>query len=77
VGQEPVLYARSVAENIAYGLEGDEYTSDDIVAVAKLANAHQFVVSLASGYKTDVGEKGAQISGKNMCHRVLGCKNGR
>jgi ATP-binding cassette subfamily B (MDR/TAP) protein 1 len=43
VSQEPVLFATSIAENIAYGLSKDEYTMEDIRRVAKLANAHEFV----------------------------------
>lgn len=62
VGQEPVLYARSIKENISYGLE-EEFNDDDVISVSKLANAHQFIVALSQGYDTDVGEKGAQISG--------------
>uniref|UniRef100_A0A915I6N5 ABC transporter domain-containing protein n=1 Tax=Romanomermis culicivorax TaxID=13658 RepID=A0A915I6N5_ROMCU len=62
VGQEPVLYARSISENIAYGLEENEYDFDEIVNSARLANAHDFISGLNGGYKTDVGEKGAQLS---------------
>ena len=43
VGQEPVLYARSLSENIAYGLLKSEWSQDDVQEAAKLANAHMFV----------------------------------
>ena len=43
VGQEPVLYARSLIENIAYGLLESEWSQDDVQEAAKLANAHMFV----------------------------------
>ncbi|WKX88018.1 hypothetical protein Q1695_007992 [Nippostrongylus brasiliensis] len=61
VGQEPVLYARSVTENIGYGL--DTYSNDDVQASAKLANAHAFIMDTSEGYNTNVGEKGSQMSG--------------
>ena len=44
--QEPVLFAMSVAENIAYGLPNKEVSQEEIVEAAKAANAHDFVVSL-------------------------------
>ena len=43
VGQGPVLYARSLSENIAYGLLESEWSQDDVQEAAKLANAHMFV----------------------------------
>jgi len=61
VGQEPVLFAGTIAENIAYGKEGA--SKKEIRAAAKLANAHKFIKKFPSGYDTFVGEKGAQLSG--------------
>uniref|UniRef100_A0A158PCM1 ATP-binding cassette sub-family B member 9 n=1 Tax=Angiostrongylus cantonensis TaxID=6313 RepID=A0A158PCM1_ANGCA len=61
VGQEPVLYARSVTENIGYGL--DSYSEDEVQTSAKLANAHVFIMDTTDGYNTNVGEKGCQMSG--------------
>ncbi|KAF7687658.1 ATP-binding cassette sub-family B member 9 [Silurus meridionalis] len=61
VGQEPVLFARSVEKNIAYGLSSAP--GEVVVAAAKKANAHDFVCSLSKGYDTGVGEKGTQLSG--------------
>ncbi|KAJ1346519.1 hypothetical protein KIN20_001327 [Parelaphostrongylus tenuis] len=61
VGQEPVLYARSVTENIGYGL--DSYNEDQVQTSAKLANAHGFIMDTTDGYNTNVGEKGCQMSG--------------
>ena len=43
VGQEPVLYARSLSENIAYGLLESEWLQEDLQEAAKLANAHMLV----------------------------------
>ncbi|GMH97907.1 hypothetical protein TrVE_jg8340 [Triparma verrucosa] len=65
VSQEPTLYARSVARNIMFGLEGedDEPTLEDIKNAARLANAHDFISNLPEGYDTEVGERGVQLSG--------------
>ncbi|MGH0167489.1 UNVERIFIED_CONTAM: hypothetical protein FKN15_062604 [Acipenser sinensis] len=61
VGQEPVLFARSVQENIAYGLT--DCSLEEIVQASMKANAHGFITELPDGYNTDAGEKGAQLSG--------------
>ena len=61
VPQEPVLFHRSIADNIRYGdLDAD---NDAIVGAAKLANAHEFIEKLPMGYKTLVGERGVKLSG--------------
>lgn len=65
VGQEPVLFACSIGENISYGLDSGDYSEETVTHAAKLANAHDFVKALPTGYKTDVGEKGLQMSGKD------------
>ncbi|XP_047125214.1 ATP-dependent translocase ABCB1 isoform X2 [Hydra vulgaris] len=62
VSQEPVLFARSIKENISYGLEND-VSMEDIEQAAKKANIHGFVMSLPKGYDTEVGDKGTLISG--------------
>ncbi|XP_075934239.1 ABC-type oligopeptide transporter ABCB9 [Anarhichas minor] len=61
VGQEPVLFARTVEENITYGLT--DIPMEDVVQAATKANAHDFIKALPTGYETDVGEKGTQLSG--------------
>ncbi|XP_062894960.1 ABC-type oligopeptide transporter ABCB9-like, partial [Mobula hypostoma] len=61
VSQEPVLFARSVEENIAYGLE--DVSAERVANAARDACAHQFVTALRDGYSTDAGEKGGQLSG--------------
>jgi len=63
VGQEPVLFARSIRDNIVYGLQGAEPDTAQIQEAARLANAHDFVCAFQSGYDTNVGEKGLQLSG--------------
>jgi len=61
VAQEPVLFARTIKENIAYGMPGA--TDEAIINVAKSANAHDFIMKFPNGYETHVGDKGAQLSG--------------
>ncbi|XP_078523706.1 ABC-type oligopeptide transporter ABCB9 isoform X2 [Lissotriton helveticus] len=61
VSQEPVLFARSIRNNIMYGLESAPECS--IVQAAEKANAHSFISELPDGYCTETGEKGAQLSG--------------
>ena len=61
VPQEPVLFHRSLAENIAYGRPGA--TPEEIERAARLANAHGFIEALPRGYATPVGERGVKLSG--------------
>merc|ERR1719309_1831207 len=62
VSQEPVLFDCSILDNIRYGLEA-EVPMADVIAVARKANAHDFISRLPDGYETLVGEKGTQLSG--------------
>lgn len=61
VPQEPILFHRSLAENIAYARP--DATPAEIEAAARLANAHDFIVKLPKGYATPVGERGVKLSG--------------
>ncbi|WP_186129466.1 ABC transporter ATP-binding protein [Burkholderia gladioli] len=61
VQQEPVLFHRSLADNIAYARP--EATRDEIVRAATLASAHGFISELPEGYDTLVGERGVKLSG--------------
>ena len=61
VPQEPLLFHRSIRENIAYGKL--DATDDEIIAVAKKAHAHEFISTLKDGYETLVGERGVKLSG--------------
>ncbi|MEE9208559.1 MAG: ABC transporter transmembrane domain-containing protein [Gemmatimonadota bacterium] len=61
VPQEPLLFAGSVAENIAFGRP--EATTGEIEEAARAAYAHDFILDLASGYDTVVGERGIRLSG--------------
>jgi energy-coupling factor transporter ATP-binding protein EcfA2 len=56
-----VLFSASIAENIAYAKP--EATKDELMAAARAANAHEFIVRLPQGYDTGVGERGVQLSG--------------
>jgi ATP-binding cassette subfamily B protein len=61
VQQEPILFHRSLAENIAYGRPGASMAA--IEQAARLANAHEFILRLSKGYGTLVGERGVKLSG--------------
>jgi ATP-binding cassette subfamily B protein len=61
VPQEPLLFHRSIKENISYGKPSA--TDAEIIAVAKKAFAHDFIQELKSGYDTLVGERGVKLSG--------------
>jgi ATP-binding cassette, subfamily B, bacterial len=61
VQQEVYLFAGTVADNIRYGKL--EATRDEIIAAAKKANAHDFVLQLPDGYDTDIGQRGVKLSG--------------
>ncbi|TPI33671.1 ABC transporter ATP-binding protein [Mesorhizobium sp. B3-1-6] len=61
VQQEPILFHRSLAENIAYARPGASQA--EIEHAAKLASAHDFITSLPKGYGTLVGERGVKLSG--------------
>ena len=61
VQQEPILFHRSLAENIAYGRPGASMAA--IERAARLANAHEFILRLPKGYGTLVGERGVKLSG--------------
>lgn len=64
VSQEPLLFDRTIAENIAYGNNFREnIPMTEIIDSAKKSNIHEFIKSLPSGYETSLGNKGAQLSG--------------
>lgn len=61
VPQEPALFHRTIRENIAYGKP--EATLEEVMEVAKKAEAHDFIMALPNGYDTLVGERGVKLSG--------------
>ena len=63
VSQEPVLFDRSIADNIKYGDNTREVSMEEVIDAAKKSNIHNFVKDLPQGYDTNVGGKGTQLSG--------------
>lgn len=61
VPQEPLLFHRSIKENIAY--YNSNVKKEDIISAAKAAHAHEFIEKLPDGYDTIVGERGVKLSG--------------
>ncbi|HEV7454849.1 MAG TPA: ABC transporter ATP-binding protein, partial [Candidatus Saccharimonadales bacterium] len=61
VPQEPMMFHRSIKENIRYGRL--EASDKEVIAAAKMANAHEFIQTLQDGYDTLVGERGTKLSG--------------
>jgi ATP-binding cassette, subfamily B, bacterial len=59
--QEPILLSGTLRENIGYGKPGA--TGEEIIAAARAANAHDFIMQLPERYDTDVGERGIKLSG--------------
>ncbi|KAL3284931.1 hypothetical protein HHI36_019063 [Cryptolaemus montrouzieri] len=63
VSQEPSLFDRTIAANIAYGNNHKNVTEEEIIEAARNANIHEFISSLPLGYETRLGTKGTQLSG--------------
>ncbi|MBI4486896.1 MAG: ABC transporter ATP-binding protein [Acidobacteria bacterium] len=61
VTQETVLFDDTVANNIAYG--SPKASREEVLAAARAANAHDFILGLAAGYETMIGERGQRLSG--------------
>ena len=61
VSQDNTLFNRSVLENIRYAKQ--DATLEEVIEVAKKANAHEFITELEYGYETNVGERGMKLSG--------------
>lgn len=61
VTQETLLFNDTIANNIAYGLE--DIGRQEIIEAAKMANAHNFIEEFASGYESQVGNRGVMLSG--------------
>ncbi len=61
VMQESFLFSMTVRDNIAYGLP--EASFEDVVAAAKAAKAHEFILRMSDGYNTVIGERGVTLSG--------------
>jgi ATP-binding cassette subfamily B protein len=61
VQQDVYLFAGNVYDNILYGKP--DATREEVIAAAKLANAHEFIEELPNGYETDIGQRGVKLSG--------------
>ena len=61
VNQEAILFNDSIFNNIAFGVEGA--TMEEVVAAAKIANAHDFIMEKEDGYMTNIGDRGSKLSG--------------
>ena len=61
VNQEAILFNDTIFNNIAFGVEGA--TMEQVVAAAKIANAHDFIMEKEEGYQTNIGDRGAKLSG--------------
>lgn len=61
VGQESFLFNDTIFNNIAFGV--DNATMDQVVAAAKIANAHDFIMDTPDGYQSTVGDRGGKLSG--------------
>lgn len=61
VTQEPILFNDTIANNIRLGKE--DATEEEIIAAAKVANAHDFIIKKENGYETNIGDRGSKLSG--------------
>ena len=61
VNQEAILFNDTIFNNIAFGVENA--TMEDVVAAAKIANAHDFIMEKEEGYMTNIGDRGGKLSG--------------
>lgn len=61
VNQEAILFNDTIFNNIAFGVEGA--TMEDVMAAAKIANAHDFIMEKEEGYQTNIGDRGGKLSG--------------
>ena len=61
VNQEASLFNDTIFNNIAFGVEGA--TMEQVIAAAKIANAHDFIMEKEDGYQTNIGDRGAKLSG--------------
>ena len=61
VNQEAILFNDTIFNNIAFGVEGA--TMEEVIAAAKIANAHDFIMEKEEGYETNIGDRGSKLSG--------------
>ena len=61
VNQDPILFNDTIFNNIAFGIENA--TMEQVVAAARIANAHDFIMEKEEGYQTNIGDRGVKLSG--------------
>ena len=61
VNQDPILFNDTIFNNIAFGVDGA--TEEEVIAAAKIANAHDFILEKEEGYQTNIGDRGTKLSG--------------
>jgi subfamily B ATP-binding cassette protein MsbA len=61
VNQESILFNDTIFNNIAFGVE--QATEEEVIAAAKVANAHDFIIETPDGYQTNIGDRGSKLSG--------------
>ena len=61
VNQEPILFNDTFFNNIAFGVK--HATEEEVIAAAKIANAHDFIIATPNGYQTNIGDRGDKLSG--------------
>ena len=61
VNQEAILFNDTIFNNIAFGVEGA--TMEQVIAAARIANAHEFIMEKEDGYNTNIGDRGNKLSG--------------
>ena len=61
VNQDPILFNDTIFNNIAFGVENA--TEEQVIAAAKIANAHDFILEKEEGYQTNIGDRGTKLSG--------------
>lgn len=61
VNQDPILFNDTIFNNISFGVENA--TMEQVVAAAKIANAHDFIMEKEEGYETNIGDRGVKLSG--------------
>lgn len=61
VNQDPILFNDTIFNNIAFGI--DNAREEDVIAAARIANAHEFILQTPEGYQTNIGDRGTKLSG--------------
>ena len=61
VNQDPILFNDTFFNNISFGV--DTATEEEVMAAAKVANAHEFIAASPDGYQTNIGDRGGKLSG--------------